>query len=256
MFSPEDYASIFNARADAYHEAMRRWPDARDAEFTTLFKGMSLKTGMHVIDVPSGGGYLARYLPNDVSLHHLETSELFARLFEEEAHSGSIHPLSLCELEKLPEPDNSTDLACSLAGLHHIEDKTPLFKELFRVLKPGGVTRIADAHSDSATAAFLDGWMGNHNSMGHHGWYLNESTLDTLREIGFTDVTAVNEEYHWVFNSEQEAAAYCKRLFGIDLASTEETEATIRELLGFDTLENGQVGMRWSLYYLSAYKPV
>ncbi|MEC8104279.1 MAG: methyltransferase type 11, partial [Pseudomonadota bacterium] len=101
-----------------------------------------------------------------------------------------------------------------------------------------------------------DGWMGNHNSMGHHGWYLNESTLDTLREIGFTDVTAVNEEYHWVFNSEKEAAAYCKRLFGIDLASTEETEATIRELLGFDTLENGQVGMRWSLYYLSAYKPV
>ena len=56
MFSPEDYASIFNARADAYHEAMGRWPDARDAEFTTLFKDMSVKPGMHVIDVPSGGG--------------------------------------------------------------------------------------------------------------------------------------------------------------------------------------------------------
>ncbi len=255
MFSPEDYASIFNARADAYHEAMRHWPEARDAEFTTLFKGMSLKTGMHIIDVPSGGGYLARYLPDDVSLHHLETSELFARLFEEEAHSGSKHPLTLCELEKLPEQDNSTDLACSLAGLHHIEDKTPLFRELFRVLKPGGWARIADAHLESATAAFLDGWMGNHNSMGHHGWYLNEGTLGTLREIGFTDVTAVNEEYHWVFSSEHEAAAYCKRLFGIDQASTEETEAAIRELLGFDTLENGLKGMRWSLYYVSARKP-
>ena len=158
MFSPEDYASIFNARADAYHEAMRRWPDARNTEFTTLFKGMSLKKGMHIIDVPSGGGYLARYLPDDVSLHHLETSELFARLFKEEAHSGSKHPLTLCELERLPEQDNSTDLACSLAGLHHIEDKTPLFKELFRILKPGGWARMMHTQSLPPLRFWTAGW--------------------------------------------------------------------------------------------------
>ena len=91
--------------------------------------------------------------------------------------------------------------------------------------------------------------------MGHHDWYLNEESLTTLRSIGFTDVTGVNEEYLWKFASEDEAAAYCKRLFGIDLANVSEVREGIREHLGFETDANGAVGMRWSLFYISARKP-
>lgn len=251
MFDHDDYQAIFNTRADAYHEAMLKWPHARDSEFNNLLKDLSLTSGMNIIDVPSGGGYLANYLPTDIHLHHLETSELFAEL----CHSGSQHKLSLCQLDTLPVENHSIDLALSLAGLHHIEDKKPLFGEIFRALKPGGIVKIADVYEQSPTAKFLDGWMSKNNSMGHHGWYLNERTMQQLQGVGYQNVRAKQESYYWKFTSESDAAAYCKKLFGINLATQDEVSKALKHNLGFINYPTGEVGLNWQLLYISAEKP-
>ena len=256
MFKPATtYQAIFDQRADAYHKAMLDWPSARDQEFQAILSGLDIIPNMRILDVPSGGGYLANYLPNDTHIHHIETSELFAKLFEQHCHSGSRHPITLCRLDNLPDASNTIDLALSLAGLHHTEDKKPLFGELFRVLKAEGVLVLADAHKDSKTADFLDGWMGQHNSMGHHGWYFSSQDLIDLEQAGFIVTKAENRNYYWCFDSSQQAADYCKLMFGIDLASATEIENALDQLLGFETLANGKVGLHWQLHFITCVKP-
>ncbi len=253
--SADSYQNIFNQRADAYHQAMLNWPDAREQEFRAILQGLDIRAGTRVLDIPAGGGYLAGYLPDNVRLHHLETSELFARLFDQHCHSGSCHPLSLCSLDDLPLPDNSIDIALSLAGLHHTQDKRPLFAELYRCLCPGGTLVLADAHADSATARFLDGWVNTHNSMGHHGWYFDQQTTEQLRNSGFDDIKNENRDYHWCFDSVLQAGEYCKLMFGIDRAEAADVSEALSHELGFDRLTDGRIGLRWQLNFITAHKP-
>lgn len=248
---PLSYKDIFNQRADAYHKAMLDWPNARNEEFEAILKKLVVDEQTRVIDIPAGGGYLANYLPKETQLIHLETSELFTEL----GHSGSPHPLKLCSLDTLPIRDASIDIVLSLAGLHHTEDKTPLFKEIFRCLTAGGKCVIADAGADSPTANFLDGWLSDHNSMGHSGWYLDSSTTDDLTMAGFTGTSKETRQYHWIFSSKEEAGAYCKLMFGIDLASIDEISNALNQYLGFDPLPDGDIGLKWQLDFITATKP-
>lgn len=245
------YKDIFNKRADAYHQAMLNWPEARNEEFLAALKGLKMTPGMQVVDIPSGGGYLAHYLPDDVQLTHLETSELFREL----GYSGSRFPLHLCSIDALPLENASTDIAISLAGLHHTEDNKPLFSELFRILRKGGTCMLADAGEDSPTAQFLDGWLSDHNSMGHEGWYFNRATEQSLRDAGFVDVRRETRRYHWIYSDEAEAGKYCKLMFGVDLATAEEVTQALKSHLGFETLSDGQTGLCWELDFITATKP-
>lgn len=249
MFKPaKTYQEIFNQRADAYHNAMLNWPAARDQEFLAGLQGLRLEPGMTLVDIPSGGGYLAEYLPAGINIIHLETSELFAEL----GHAGSQREFRLCSLDQLPLADSSADVVISLAGLHHTENKQPLFTELRRILKPGGQCIIADAGEGSPTASFLDDWLNQHNSMGHQGWYLNHQTLHQLKSCGFTGIQCETRHYHWLYDSTADAAHYCQLMFGIDLANPIEIERALSANLGFEQLDNGKTGLRWQLDFITA----
>jgi SAM-dependent methyltransferase len=251
MFTPaKTYQEIFNQRADAYHKAMLNWPRARDQEFLAGLQGLNLVPGATLLDIPSGGGYLASYLPPDINIIHLETSELFAEL----GHAGSQREFRLCALDQLPIADNSADIAISLAGLHHTENKQPLFAELYRTLKTGGQCVIADAGEGSPTARFLDGWLNQHNSMGHQGWYLNHHTLHQLEACGFGEIRRETRHYHWLYDSREDAARYCQLMFGIDLAQPAEIEQALADSLGFEQKSDGRTGLRWQLDFITAVK--
>lgn len=77
-----DYRDIFDLRGQLYHQAMREHPDARINEFQSIID----EAGMSVVDVPSGGAYLSRYL-NEVELIGLETSQTFAQLGNEKGQA-------------------------------------------------------------------------------------------------------------------------------------------------------------------------
>ena len=55
-----DYAGIFEQRGSHYHAAMRAYPAARTAEFDQVFAARALAADETLLDVPAGGGYLAR----------------------------------------------------------------------------------------------------------------------------------------------------------------------------------------------------
>lgn len=249
MFNTKlSYKEIFNNRADSYHKAMLDWPEARNQEFEAILEGLDIRAQDVVVDLPSGGGYLSWYIP-DCVLHHVETSELFAEL----CHSKSPYPLHIAELNQLPFADNSVDFVLSLAGLHHTENKTELFNEVFRILKPGGQFVLADAAKNSVTARFLDGWMANHNSMGHNGWYFDQNTEKQLIAANLESIQVEDKNYYWLYDNPAEAAKYCKLMFGIDLAEIDEIEKALHQHLGFEQYGDA-TGLKWQLRFISCFK--
>lgn len=242
----KSYDELFDQRGSAYDRAMQRFPDARRQEFEQAVSRAGIVPGMVVADVPAGGGYLQRYLPHGcVYLGH----EPCASFTDHRAGPGSGAPTPLLPL---PWQDASIDVAITLAGIHHVADKRPLFAELRRVVKPGGTLLVSDVASGSSVARFLDGFVGDNNSTGHEAVYLDERTLQELREAGWRVRSSERVDFHWVFDDRQCMAAFCHDLFDIRRAGIDGTLRAIEARLGTDDLPDGQVGMRWSLTTVAA----
>ncbi len=237
------YEGLFDQRGAAYDHAMERFPDARREEFAQAIARAALPAAAVVVDVPAGGGYLARYLPAGCTWRGHEPCESFGHGAGAPEH----------RLLPLPWEHHSADAALSIAGLHHLDDKVPLFAELARVVKPGGRFVFADVHEGSAPARFLEGWVHRHNSTGHRGLYPGPHTLGELARAGWRVVSAERVAFHWRFANRAAMGEFCHALFDLRRATPAATAATIEAELGVDEFADG-VGMRWELFMVAAVK--
>lgn len=264
----QSYTDLFSSRGSAYDIAMRRYPDARAAEFQQAVAAGRIEPGMLVGDVPAGGGYLSRYLPEDcICLGHEPCSEFTSRAPAHSEHGDAaggqgqetrvmLHAGQEVSLLPLPWQEGVLDVLISLAGVHHLEDKCPLFAEMRRVTRPGGRLILSDVAEGSPTARFLDGFVGANNSTGHEGLFLNEETLEDLRRTGWRILEHETAQFHWRFANRQDMGDFCRSLFDIRSAGPEAVIAAIEEGPGTDMLPGGLVGMRWSLTTITAENPV
>lgn len=236
-----NYERIFARRASRYDDAMRSWPEARRDDFLLPLQWTSLRSGERVIDVPAGGGYLRRYLPQGCDWFGHEPCASFHK-------EGTVRDQSMLPL---PFPDHFAHAAISIAGVHHLEDKRPLFGELARTLLPDGRLVLADVHADSAVARFLDDFVGRHNSTGHQGSYLDATTPTQLGMAGFTVLRAERLRYCWWFADAAEMTAFCRLLFDMEGIKDADVAEAIGQHLG--TIErDGRIGMNWELHCLLA----
>jgi len=83
-----------------------------------------------------------------------------------------------------------------------------LFREIRRVLERNGRFLLADVHTGSPVANFLDQFIGLHNSTGHQGEYVDESTLGQMQACGFAIERAERVSYRWWF-AERGSMAKC-----------------------------------------------
>lgn len=236
-----NYEQIFQERGASYDRAMQRWPNARSEEFLLPVQWSELRAGDRVIDVPAGGGYLRSYLPSHCEWFGHEPAEGFLDGTGSAARS----------LLPLPWPDAFAHAAISIAGIHHLVDKRPLFADLRRVLKPGGRIVLADVHVDSAVSAFLDEFVGAHNSTGHSGYYLDEGTVTDLQAGGFRIVRSQRVRYCWWFESLADMGAFCRMLFDMRGLEDEHIAKAIERRLGLRS-RPGEVGMQWELFAVAA----
>jgi len=153
----KDYSSIFNQRGKWYHQSMMKIPDARDNEFKLLLKGLLLEPKDVVLDFPSGGGYLKKYLPKGIETIELEVSKAFAK----------INNCKISDWSNLPYPNEKFNAVFCCASLHHVSraDRRKFFAETYRVLIPGGILCIADIDKNEPVALFLNNFVDRHNSM-------------------------------------------------------------------------------------------
>lgn len=241
-----DYQAIFERRGAEYHEAMRRFPRARDREFVQILDVAGPRRGEVVVDMPSGGGYLRHYLDvPDVRLIAVESSAVFHAF----AARQSGLETRLCPLDNVDLESGAVDVIVSLAGLHHLENRPAVFAEMHRLLADEGRLCLADVEAGSGTAMFLNEFVHAHNSMGHVGEFLDAAFRRDLRQAGFAIESDHNVDCPWVFRDKTEMAEYCRLLFGIDLAPSPRVAEGIRHHLGFRQMD-GSCRMNWSLSFI------
>jgi SAM-dependent methyltransferase len=237
-----NYEDIFRERGGAYHRAMGRWPDARRDEFRIPLQRAGIVGGETVIDVPAGGGYLQRYLPPS------------CRWFGHEPSAGFLDAGADADLLPLPWGDRFADVAVSIAGLHHLADKRPLFDEVHRVVSPGGRFVVADAHAASPVARFLDEFVGRYNSTGHDGDYLDDATHEDLASAGFEICDARRTAYCWWFADRRQMGEFCRLLFDIRDVEDAAVADAVETYLGISQ-RDGAIGMNWELLIVCCERP-
>lgn len=237
-----DYREIFSHRGQAYHQAMTDCPQARRREFELPLEKLSLFSGAVLADFPSGGGYLKQFLSHQVEVIPLETTTEFGD------ESGEVQ---LGSWDGLPLAEQSVDRFLSLAALHHTNQRLEFYKEVHRVLKPAGRFVIGDVQVGTPQAEFLNGFVDAHNSMGHHGDFLQSGReTERLQEAGFQVEEEDFQQYEWAFQSQDEMVSFCRGLFGLDKATATEIREGLSPLLNAPD----STTIQWSLLFLTAVK--
>ena len=251
--SGADYEQIFEARGHLYNRAMVLFPEARLRERRLLIERLHLDGDERCCDVPAGGGFVAdglrAALEEDApSVICIEPSARFAEAL------ASHHELYLQPLERCGLQDGSIDAVVSLAGLHHIQDRSAVYAEWARILKTGGRLAVADVQTGTGPALFLNGFVDRHNSQGHRGWFIDEGEWErALTGAGFDRVESKLENTRWHFKNASAMAQFCHGLFGIDGASPDEVLHALNETVGIRQLSAG-IELQWTLRYARAVK--
>jgi SAM-dependent methyltransferase len=251
-----NYERLFRHRGGGYHEAMLASPNARDEEFKAVVSELSefleptkysdLKPDEQIllVDLPSGGNYLSRFLPSHVAYKGLEVTKFTNDTSE------------IVSWSSLPFPDNSVHVVATVAALHHLSlgDRAKYYSEVLRVLHPEGVFLIADVVKGSKVDKFLNIFVAAWNSHGHEGLFFNATEeSEVLQNAGFSEVRSNVRQYPWKFHKGEEMRFFMKNLFGLDKATKKKTLAGISRFLTINE-QVGELQLEWELIFFAAMK--
>jgi len=152
-----------------------------------------LKQGMTVIDLGSGAGHdlmIAAELvgPNGKAIGVDFTDDMINEA-RENAQKNNLSNVTLLKanIRDIPLPDNSADVIISNCVINLALDKTQVFNEVFRLLKPGGIMIDADVIATKPLSREIrenpNLWCG---CVG--GALTKAEHEEKLKEIGFTNI--------------------------------------------------------------------
>lgn len=157
----------------------------------------SLRPGETVVDLGSGGGldvFLAaqRIGPAGKAIGIDMTGNML-ELAKKNAGKMGLENVEfhLAEIEDMPLEDDSVDCVISNCVLNLVPDKLEAFKEIFRILKPGGRLAVSDIALRTALPPDLAGSVAAYTGC-IAGALLIEEYERLLREAGFASVRIVD----------------------------------------------------------------
>ncbi len=158
----------------------------------------SLKEGETVIDLGSGAGFdcflaaekvgaSGRIIGIDMTPEMIDK----ARENAEKSDHENVE-FRLGEIENLPAADNTADIVISNCVINLVPDKSRVFKEAFRALKPGGRLMVSDIvltkELPEAVKNSIEAYIGCLS-----GAAMMREYLETIETAGFQDVKVTGE---------------------------------------------------------------
>jgi SAM-dependent methyltransferase len=152
-----------------------------------------LRPGERVLDLGSGGGIdvllsAHRVSPGGMAYGLDMTDEMLALARENQRKAGVENVEFLKgEIEHIPLPDSAVDVIISNCVINLSPDKPAVFRDAFRVLKPGGRLAVSDV---VATAPIPDSWRKDMQLLSAciSGAADINALTQTLQESGFVDI--------------------------------------------------------------------
>ena len=181
----------------------------------------ALKEGDVVLDLGSGAGFdsflAARKVGKTGKVIGVDmTPEMIAKATAN-AKAGNFDNVQfvLGDIEALPLPDNSVDVAISNCVINLVPDKKKVFQELNRVLRPGGRFMVSDLvllkELPEQVRMSVEAYVGC-----VAGAILKDQYLAIIRSAGFEDVRVVDESYAAVDLADLEVHEVAERCVGTD----------------------------------------
>lgn len=136
LFNPEDVKKRFNDAAQSYDSVAVMQREAADRLFERLQIIKIAPTD--ILDLGAGTGYCSEKLSQLFPAAKIFALDPAEKMLEKITPTDNLKTLCACA-EKLPLDDNSIDLVFSNMMIHWSTDVAQVFKEIQRVLRPGGV---------------------------------------------------------------------------------------------------------------------
>lgn len=184
----------------------------------------SLREGETVVDLGSGPGFDCFLAANKVGeegkVIGVDMTHEMLEKARENARQGGYGNVEfrLGEIENLPVADNSADVIISNCVINLSPDKARVFREAFRVLKPGGRLMVSDIVLEGElpqqirkSAAAYVGCVS--------GAILREDYFRMIAEAGFADTEVESAEYPLKMMFDEETAQ--STLGGLDISGDE-----------------------------------
>ncbi len=158
----------------------------------------SLREGDTVLDLGSGAGFdcfLAadivgkngRVIGVDMTAEMIEKAKEYAR----KGDYGTVE-FRLGEIENVPVADNSIDVVISNCVINLSPDKSMVFREAFRTLKPGGRLMVSDIvllkEPPDSIKNSVEAYIGCLS-----GAIIKDGYIGVIKEAGFQDVKIIDE---------------------------------------------------------------
>ncbi len=246
-----DYKATFEARGHDYNEAGRLCPGAREAERSALLNRAKLQPGLSILDLPAGGGYVA-----DGVRERLGTSDGVVCVEPSPRFGESLRQHYQARHEPIDEtglPSASFDRILSLAGLHHLPERTDVYREWARLLKPGGQIVVADVAAGSGAAAFLNEFVDQFTPGGHCGYFIAEQEFTAgLEAQGLRVLEDQLLDVPWRFPDRRTLGEFCWKLFSCRDASPERVADGLAEFVGIHQEADNEMLLHWQLRYAVA----
>lgn len=145
--SEKDTKDFFNVVAPQWDKISKNYYD--ESISSSLINYNVFRNDMTVVDLGCGNGFISRSIAKYVrEVIAVDLSSEMLRELRDKALKENINNITTLESDgrNIPLGSSSIDIVCANMYLHHIENPETAIKEMYRILKPGGLVFIADFH--------------------------------------------------------------------------------------------------------------